>query len=90
MSNASGVHFRSLHSPPWWISRFFGLFTWLGTSIEAPRRLFGPSGILKTGLACQNDYPRSLFIDFTNIVKCKYVFCLISNDFLCMSMIPRV
>ena len=43
--------------------------------------LFGPSGIHKTGLGCQKGHPRSIFIDFTNMCKCKCVICMISYEF---------
>ena len=44
--------------------------------------LFGPSGIRKTGLACQKEYPKSISIEFTKIVKCKCVLCVRLYDFL--------
>ena len=43
-------------------------------SIDASGSLFGSSGIHYTGLGCQKTHPKQIFIDFTNIWKCKCVF----------------
>ena len=43
------------------------------TWIDVSGRLYGPSGIHKIGLGSQKHYPMSIFIDFTNTLKCAYV-----------------
>ena len=54
------------------------------------RRLVWTSGIHKTGLGFEKHLPRSVFIGFTIVCKCKCRFCTNSFDVLCISMIPRV
>ena len=65
----------------WVIRRLSGPFEGFGKRIGASRSLYGASGIYKTGLGCQQKYPRSVFIDLTNIVKCKCAVCMNSEKF---------
>ena len=60
----------------------------VGFHFEPSRILFGPSGIRRTGLGCQKSRPRSIFVNFTKILKCMlYVFgcfCMSLYTFPCL------
>ena len=63
------------------VGGLLGSFSRFWTWIDASGGLFWPSVIIKTGLGSQKHHPRSIFIDFTNICKRKYVIWMIFYEF---------
>ena len=86
MSKSSGVHFRSPDPSMGGMEAFWNV----SISFDTSGGLLGASAIHKTGLGSQQNHPKSIFIDFINIFKCKCVFYFILRDLLCISMVSTV
>ena len=62
---------KETRSGAWGVQPILGSFFEALASSDASGGSYGASGMHKTGLGSEKHHPRSIFIDFTNIIKVK-------------------